>query len=113
MNSPIRAVVLTPGEPARLDYIDADIKTMQRLVGGYVQSVPASNGTICYMNEEGKVNGLPPCRPLACDGRVIDVAVGTLVLVGRGDKGFDSLTSEQAKFWLDRLEDPTHPITLD
>ena len=35
------------------------LEELQRLVGGYIERVPMSNGKSMYVNEEGKLNGLP------------------------------------------------------
>lgn len=35
------------------------LEELQGLVGGYIERVPMSNGKSMYVNEEGKLNGLP------------------------------------------------------
>lgn len=58
---PITALVIPAGEgePARLAPITADLETMQGLVGGWLEALSLGQGAVMYLNEEGKILGLP------------------------------------------------------
>lgn len=90
---PVRALVLPAGaDEAREEQVAAnDLKQMQRLVGGWLESLDLTTGVAIYFNEEGKRAGLPD-NPLA--NRLVfaanpgllhgDSIVGDAVLVGIG-----------------------------
>lgn len=35
------------------------LEELQGFVGGFIEAVPLSDGTVMWLNEEGKLNGLP------------------------------------------------------
>ncbi len=65
------------------------LRQLQGLVGGYIEGVTLRNGHMLYINEEGKLKGLP-VNDVATDlARDVlspwDVIVGDAVLVGPPD----------------------------
>lgn len=79
--------------------IDGSLESMQKLVGGYIETVPHEKVPMCLyiLNEEGKIMGLPPNR-LIYHGT--DVICGNFFLAGMGenDEGeadIVSLTQDQ------------------
>ena len=38
---------------------DTGLKNLQRMVGGFIETVPTNDGRVMVLNEEGKLYGLP------------------------------------------------------
>ena len=87
-------LIIEPGKEPRLTAVENNLKTLQGIVGGYIEVVypfEESVGLIC--NEEGKLIGLPLNRCL----EDYDIIAGTFMVVGLSDGDFCSLTPEQAE----------------
>lgn len=69
----IRVLVVRVGQPAAVEEHHLTLEAMQRLVGGYVESVPLGDGIFLSCHEEGKLQGLPPNFSLPGDVIVGDV----------------------------------------
>ena len=90
----MRYVVIPSAEPAYLVEGDPDLKTLQKLVGGYVETYPliAPWGTaVMWLNEDGKRLGLPRNASatvllVLAPGLAGDHVVGTAVLTGPADE---------------------------
>ena len=81
----VTAVVIPASGPPRAEAITPDLATLQRLVGGTIE-VLGRDGWHAYLNDEGKLLGLPVNR-LATDVLFTgsghrDVIVGDVVLLG-------------------------------
>ena len=85
-----------------------ELKELQALVGGYIETVPtvlADNwtreedvGVIMLVNEEGKLMGLPPNRAATVMIQSLsDIIVGTAVLMGRRGKELIGLSERAAR----------------
>ena len=93
-------------EPMKTPYekeIAGDLKSMQMVVGGYIQAIyPFQDEELAIIcHEEGKLIGLPFNRALRDeDGAVYDVVVGTFFLcrAPADSDRFESLTDEQYGF---------------
>lgn len=67
---------------------DSDaLETYQRAVGGYIEALPTidSARATVYINEEGKIDGLPPTAVWIYEGQIADILRGPLVLLGPVD----------------------------
>lgn len=53
-----------------------DYKSSQELVGGYIECLAIDKDIDLWLNEEGKLNGLPFNFGLLQDGELVDVIVG-------------------------------------
>ena len=90
-------------EPLKTPYeqeIENDLKSMQEVVGGYIEAVyPFEDEEIALIcNEEGKLNGLPFNRVLKDEeGSIYDIVVGIFFLcrAPADSENFESLTDEQ------------------
>ncbi len=95
----VNAFVIEPGEkPAyhqQLPGGDAggSLQALQQLVGGYIEAVSGDDWTL-YLNEEGKLQGLPVNRTATLFLNELipgfaqrDVLVGTVVFVGADGRG--------------------------
>lgn len=106
----LRAVVCRVGQPPVVEQIGSGLESFQALVGGSIQMVPVpdENGRrslALYLNEEGKLIGLPP-NLLWLDGtRVHDVLVGDVFIVGPADRNGDDtgLTDKQVRWVIEKL----------
>lgn len=82
MKRKIRAIVKRPCEPwGHKITLDNDLKTFQKIVGGYIETVTFLDGVTVICNEEGKLRGLP-----ANFHMLGDTICGTAIVVGvRGE----------------------------
>ena len=95
----IKALVIDPDAPAgsAVREIDQELSTFQQLVGGYIEGVYGLDDdgdaqVTIFINEEGKIYGLPVNRiatliwyHLEPEVRGHDVLCGTAVIVGGTD----------------------------
>lgn len=98
----ITVVACYPGKAATIVKIPNTLEAKQEYVGGNIEAAyfwDAPVAVVC--NEEGKLNGLEPCRAIFDDGgNILDIIVGPFLVCGLGDEGFVSLTQEQQKEYL-------------
>lgn len=95
----MRILVIEPGCRPEVREIDDSLKTMQQIVGGYIQSIyPFEEPVALVCNDEGKLMDLPANRGLRNkDGQMYDIVFGTFFLCGApaDSDHFISLTTEQ------------------
>ena len=92
MDKKIRILVKEPGKEAELREIPNTLKALQCIVGGYIETVTFAEDCTLIVNEEGKLQGLPP------NFRIFgDAIVGTALFAGVSGEEFCSLTDEQIK----------------
>lgn len=101
--------ITTTGEVKELDISNEKtaLATLQSAVGGWVQALDLSDTISLWVNEEGKMDGLPhnPYAQVFWDeafGAGTDFIVGDIVLTGTPDsegytKGLDSNTAERIR----------------
>ena len=60
----MRAMIVEPMQPPRIEEIEPTLRNLQSIVGGYIEIVPAELGdsALVICNEEGKIDNLPPNR---------------------------------------------------
>lgn len=100
--------IKTNGEIVRLD-LDApegSYKVLNAGVGGWIEAVALADNLTMYVNEEGKIDGLPR-NPIASDhfdkvfGAGKDVIVGNVVFTGGvDDEGDDLGLTDEAVLYL-------------
>ncbi len=98
MAKEIDVLLVEPGRLPRPAVIENNLKSMQNMVGGYIEVVyPFDNpNDILVCNEEGKIMGLPANRPLRNDaGQIYDIVHGTFFIVGSRGEDFASLNRDQ------------------
>lgn len=77
MKEVIRAIVKEPGKAPQEELIGNDLKSLQKRVGGYIETVTAAEDLVIIRNEEGKLLGLPyNCTLLG------EPFVGTILFIG-------------------------------
>ena len=74
----IRVVYLEPGRLARTIELGTELTALQRAVGGLIEACYPFDEPVCIVcNDEGKINGMRPCRAVyGEDGRVSDIIFG-------------------------------------
>ena len=104
MEDKIRVLVIEPGKNPEEREIPNTLKALQKIVGGYIETVALHRSVkdgeleridiVC--NEEGKLLGLPKNRIIK---RLNDIICGTFLIVATGEEDFISLTDEQVETW--------------
>ena len=70
-------------DPKVIDLAEG-LKPMQDVVGGYIENVTLEDGVGLVCNEEGKLQGLPPNRPVK---EINDVIRGPFFISRYNDEG--------------------------
>jgi hypothetical protein len=86
--------ITTDGKVIELD--STDLATLQKGVGGYVQPVELQGEIVMWLNEEGKIEGLPhnPVAQMLWDatyGMNTDYIQGNAVFTGGADNNGETL----------------------
>ena len=86
---PIEVAVISPDGTAEKKSIVADLEGLQAAVGGYVQQLFLAPGIWAWVNEEGKLDGLPVnpkatafCHVVGPNIAADDYIVGPMVVTG-------------------------------
>ena len=92
-------IIKEPGHMPREIVIDRSLRTLQQLVGGYIEHVNVNNMIGMIINEEGKFNGSEPNFPFRGD-----VIMGTAIFVGYDGEDFTDVpaTAHEIRTLLDR-----------
>lgn len=85
----MKVIVITPTQLPKVVEIDGTYESLRDLIGGYLEALPFTDGTSVYIDEEGKLKGLPPNLIATSLMRSIgpglwpdDSICGTMVIVG-------------------------------
>ena len=94
--STLTVLMVEPGKAPYQATIGADLKSLQQVVGGYIESIaPYDDPVAIVCNEEGKLEQLPFNRGLRDEsGNLYDYIAGNFMIVGLGDEDFTSLPPE-------------------
>ena len=67
---------------AKVENINDDLKTLQRIVGGHIEVLPISNEVplIAIVNETGKLDNLPPTAAFIVNNNIADIIVGNIIV---------------------------------
>ena len=55
----IKVFVKNPGQAPHMEIISNTLESLQRIVGGYIETVTLSSNLVIIVNEEGAINGMP------------------------------------------------------
>lgn len=99
----VHAIVIpADSEPLHEEYLERrdELKQLQTFVGGWIEAVEGANGSLTFwVNEEGKLNGLPfNARATSMwwqswpEIAGLDVLCGDVVLTGGADSNGDTLS---------------------
>ena len=94
-------VIKTDGTLERLDLSEQELSNLQSAVGGYVQAIDLSDTMTMWMNEEGKLTGLPyngiaTALWEARFGVGTDIILGNAVFTGTPDEDGETQTISEA-----------------
>jgi hypothetical protein len=86
---PVSAMVIKVDGTIEIKTIDGDCKSLQTEVGGWIELVRLDGGISMYINEEGKLEGLPVnvvATMIALQSGLApdDYIVGDVVFLGKG-----------------------------
>ena len=92
----LTVLMVEPGKAPYQAAIGADLKSLQQVVGGYIESIaPYDDPVAIVCNEEGKLEQLPFNRGLRDEsGNLYDYIAGNFMIVGLGEEDFTSLPPE-------------------
>lgn len=120
MLQPITALIIPPTGPGQLGPLDQDLRTLQGIVGGYIEAVYSMHDehgnpqVVIWCNEDGKLQELPINRRATAlwyalnGGPTGDTLCGTVILTGGADEDGDMLPVPEllADLWRDIAADP-------
>ena len=112
----IKAVVVEPGQKARIEDIACELKDLQAIVNGYIQAIyPFDDPVAIICNEEGKLYNLKPNRAVfGDDNGPGDIIAGTFIVLGTSEDSFCGLSDElAAKYQKQYLRPETFIMTPD
>lgn len=80
----MKVLVIAPDKEPVVQDIDGSLKSMQAVVGGYIQAYyPWWEEVAIICNDEGKIKGLPLNRPIFGErGEFLDFIAGTFFICG-------------------------------
>ena len=82
--SEIKVIIKRPDEEyGHVEYITNELKELQKIVGGYIETVLLLSNLVLICNEEGKLMGLPYNF-----GTPDDILVGTVIVAGIKESEF-------------------------
>lgn len=100
----IRALLIAPDrEPMECEIADT-LDALQYAVGGHIetcQPIPRAGKATIICNEEGKMRGLSGNIFIKKDGKLLDMIVGTALIVNSGEEDFEDLNDAQVTFYKD------------
>lgn len=115
----MKVLTMTADQKVFGELLDGSLEDLQRVVGGWVQAVDLTDTITLWMNEEGKLDGLPfnHNATLVWEhffGKGTDVIVGDVFFTGGTDEDGDSKDiSESDFFMLKRLAESEARKFLD
>lgn len=101
----MRVILVQPKKEPELVEIGGRLKDLQDAVGGYIEAIYPFDDEVCLIcNEEGKLLGMEPNRPLYDEhGNVYDVICGPFIVAGLTEDNFGSLTATQAVAYMEKF----------
>ena len=106
----MEALKIEPGKKPYVIDIDMELETLQNEVGGYIQAInPFDDPVAIICNEEGKLLNLEPNRAIYDkNGELLDILVGTFLIVGVCEDMFCWLTDELIEKYEKVFEEPEY-----
>ena len=106
----MKVVFIEAGKRPEVRDIGHSLKEMQKLVGGYIETIHPFNDTaVIVCNEEGKINGLPLNRGLMHPetGEIYEIITGNFFICDAG------LSDKQVELYMEQFECPESFIMED
>ena len=112
----MQVVVVEPKKKPMVQDIDAGLESMQKIVGGSIETVyPFDEPVALICNEEGKLMNLPLNRALRDnEGNVYDIISGTFFLCAAPPDSdrFAGLTDQQVETYMKQFAMPEMFLNL-
>ena len=104
----IKVVLCEPGKVARVAEIGTELSDLQRVVGGLIEPFYPFEEQVCIVcNDEGKYNGMRPCRAIYGEDReMMDIIFGPFFICDCGTPYFGSLNKEQLERYKKQFQNP-------
>ena len=105
----IRVVLCEPGRLARTVEIGTELADLQKAVGGgLIETYYPFEEEVCIVcNDEGKFNGMRPCRAIYNeDERIVDIIFGPFFICDCSGENFTSLSDEQLEHYAKQFRYP-------
>lgn len=112
----IKVVYCEPGRKARIAEIGTELEDLQRAVGGgFIEAYYPFKEEVCIVcNDEGKFNGMRPCRAVYGDDQKIqDIIFGPFFICDCSGENFGSLNAEQLDRYGHMFECPEHYVKVN
>ena len=114
----IKVVLCEPGKLARITEIGTSLEELQQAAGGglietFYPFEPELNAVL-ICNEEGKFNGMEPCRAIKGeDGKIVDIVFGPFFICDCGGENFGSLSEDLLKHFEGLFRYPEQYYRID
>ena len=104
----IKVVLCEPDKVARVAEIGTELSDLQRVVGGLIEPYYPFEEQVCIVcNDEGKYNGMRPCRAIYGEDReMMDIIFGPFFICDCSTPYFDSLNKEQLERYTKQFQNP-------
>ena len=106
----IKVIYCEPGRTARVAEIGTELEDLQKTVGGCIEAYYPFEEEVCIVcNDEGKFNGMRPCRAVyGEDHKIQDIIFGPFFICDCSGENFGSLNAEQLDRYGHMFECPEH-----
>lgn len=91
----MRVIYKEPGNEPRTMVIPNELKVLQDLVGGHIETLKIADNVVMIFNEEGKLLDLAPNFFV---GAIADVILGPVIITGEDGDEFTSLSEDNIAF---------------
>ena len=111
----ITVVMLEPGRVARTAEIGTSLEDLQETVGGFIETYYPFEEEVCIVcNDEGKLNGMSPCRAVYDqEGRIMDIVFGPCFICDCSGENFGSLSQDQIRRYTEQFRNPERYFRID
>ena len=95
---------------ARVAEIGTELSDLQKVVGGLIEPYYPFEEQVCIVcNDEGKYNGMRPCRAIYGEDReMMDIIFGPFFICDCSTPYFGSLNKEQLERYTKQFQNPEH-----
>lgn len=104
----MKVVIVEPMKEARVVEIDHSLESMQKIVGGYIETFQLDDEVFIVCNEEAKLNQMEPCRAIWYEGELIEIICGPFFICSApwDSDDFQGLSDEQANHFCEMFKRP-------
>lgn len=108
----MKVVLVEPRKQARVVEIDHSLESMQKIVGGYIETFRLDDEVYIICNEEGKLGGFQPNRAIWYEGELIEIIFGTFFICSApwDSENFASLSDADALHYAAQFMAPEYFI---